>query len=128
MSFKCPNKQNQIKAEKIDNSKDEASSDAPKTDKKPESPLKSVENQNKTGKENRNKNSRWISSTLLSPNRVGKNGFISAKSPKGKLRMSLSRSLQKSVSDINAKKETAIADVSNFHQIRSDRYNLTILF
>lgn len=114
-TFKSPIKQPQIKVEKLDDSKDDtpAPHKAEQCNKKPESPLKSVENQGIAGKENRQKSAtKWISNTLMSPSRVSRSGFISAKSPKGVARLSLSRPFKQSLLDLAKKpsKETA-ADV-----------------
>ncbi len=145
--FKSPYKQqHQIKVEKFDDStgdkgsKDEALLDAQqiKVANNPQSPLRSVENQHTAGKENRQvKNpSKWIANVMISPSRVNRYGFISAKSPRGKSRLSLTRTpMQSTILDYAKKpaKETVV-DVSlsqSQHiseQIDLNRSNVTFPF
>lgn len=107
---------NQVKVENVkilDDPKD-GSPVKPKIglDKKPDSPLRSVEN---VGKENRHTNAlTWASCTLISPSRVNKSGYISTKSPRS--RLSLSKPFKPAKVELAKKsvKGTAV-DVSKYN-------------
>lgn len=103
----------EIKIEKIEDSKDAVTFVKPKdeSDKKLTSPLRSVENHTNAGKENRPRNAvKWISSSLISPKRVTRDGFISTKSPK--TRLSLSKPLKQCKLEFSKKSSKDVEDVS----------------
>ncbi|XP_037031035.1 uncharacterized protein LOC119070689 [Bradysia coprophila] len=116
LTFRSPNKRIEIKEEKLNDSKDSKDGlllDAKdiKVERSPTSPLRSVQNQSNLGKENRPKPpGKWLSNVLTSPSRVTRSGFITAKSPKGVSRLSLSKPFKQSLLDFAKKpvKETTV--------------------
>lgn len=113
--FKSPLKRNQVKVEKVDDSKIQSLSDVQKpveVKKCPDSPLRSVENQGVPGKENRVKQhpTKWISNAMTSPSRTNRSGFISVKSPKGVSRLSLSKAFKQSRLEFTRKSTKKNAD------------------